>query len=159
VWGPCTRPECLRRWLLPISGDLRLGGTFSFKGNAGGTILRCEPPRLIKVTWAYEDRAVDEIEVRLSAAGHDSTVLGIEQATVTGLVEWEGQMPDVILGVGAGWEVPLTYSPPMFLRGETPDAPSSEWYQPKAEVAEIEKRSEAAWKALVAADARQRRSS
>jgi hypothetical protein len=142
-----------------MSGDLRLGGNFSFEGNAGGTILRCEPPRPIRVTWAYEDRAVDEVEVRLSAADDDSTVLEIEHATVTGLVEWEGQMLDVIPRVGAGWEVPLTYSLAKFLRGELPDAPSSEWYQPKEEVAELEKRSEAAWKALVAADARQRRSS
>src|SRR5258708_24042622 len=40
-----------RRALLPIIGDLRLGGHYQFEGNAGGTIRRCEPPRLLAVTW------------------------------------------------------------------------------------------------------------
>ncbi|WP_246446806.1 hypothetical protein [Micromonospora polyrhachis] len=28
----------------PIEGDLRVGGTFQLKDNAGGEILRCEKP-------------------------------------------------------------------------------------------------------------------
>src|SRR5260370_1198987 len=40
-----------RRALLPIIGDLRLGGHYQFEGNAGGTFTRCEPPRLLSVSW------------------------------------------------------------------------------------------------------------
>jgi uncharacterized protein YndB with AHSA1/START domain len=107
LWEACTTPERLNRWFLPVSGDLRVGGRFSLQGNASGEILRCEPPRLLKLTWAYGDRPVDEVELRLSPAEGGATVLEIEHATVSRLVEWEGQMLDVIPGVGVGWELPL----------------------------------------------------
>src|SRR5215210_5060632 len=34
VWSACTEPERLNRWFLPVSGDLRPGGSFSLQGNA-----------------------------------------------------------------------------------------------------------------------------
>jgi hypothetical protein len=40
VWDACTNPERIRRWFLPISGDLRLHGRFELAGNASGTIER-----------------------------------------------------------------------------------------------------------------------
>jgi hypothetical protein len=68
VWEACTDPERLNRWFLPVSGDLRAGGRFRLEGNAGGEVLRCEPPRLLTVTWVYGDLPADEVELRLSAA-------------------------------------------------------------------------------------------
>ena len=53
VWDAVTNPERLSRWFLPIEGDLRVGGTYQLKGNAGGTILTCEPPRRLLVTWVF----------------------------------------------------------------------------------------------------------
>lgn len=53
LWDALTRPERLSRWFLPISGDLRPGGSYQFEGNAGGAIERCEPPETIAVTWEY----------------------------------------------------------------------------------------------------------
>src|SRR5262245_66345559 len=53
LWDALTNAERIPRWFLPISGDLRLGGRYQFKGNAGGEITRCEPPRLLAVTWEY----------------------------------------------------------------------------------------------------------
>ncbi|MQA26613.1 MAG: polyketide cyclase, partial [Micromonosporaceae bacterium] len=47
VWDAITNAERINRWFLPVSGDLRLGGTYQLKGNAGGEIRRCEPPRLL----------------------------------------------------------------------------------------------------------------
>jgi uncharacterized protein YndB with AHSA1/START domain len=44
VWDACTSPDRINRWLMPVTGDLRVGGTFSLEGNASGEILRCEPP-------------------------------------------------------------------------------------------------------------------
>ena len=44
LWDAVTSAERIPRWFLPISGDLRLGGTFQFEGNAGGEIRRCDPP-------------------------------------------------------------------------------------------------------------------
>ena len=51
VWDACTTAERIGRWLMPVSGDLRLGGKYQLEGNAGGEILSCEPPRLLRVTW------------------------------------------------------------------------------------------------------------
>lgn len=126
VWEACTDPERLARWFLPISGELRVGGTFQLQGNAGGEILRCEPPHLLAVTWAFADRPVDEVVLRLSPDGDEATVIELEHATVSGLVEWEGQWLDVIPGVGVGWELPLTYAlpPTCAANSPTPRRPS-----------------------------------
>jgi uncharacterized protein YndB with AHSA1/START domain len=151
VWDACTDPERINRWFLPVSGDLRLGGTFSLDGNASGEIVRCEPPRLLGLTWVYGDRPVDEVELRLSPGERGDTVLELEHATVSTVVEWEGQLLDVIPGVGAGWEPPLAWSLPKYLRGELPDAPAAEWFEPTAEIDDLVRRSGEAWTALVAA--------
>lgn len=149
VWDACTVPERLNRWFLSVSGDLRKGGTFDLEGNAHGEIVRCEPPRLLSLTWIYGDRPVDEVELRLSPADDGGTVLEIEHATVSALVDWEGQMLDVIPGVGVGWELPLTYSLPMYLRGELPDTPAADWYEPTAEHQDAIVRFDQAWTAVV----------
>lgn len=36
---------------MPVSGELRVGGAFQLEGNAGGEILACEPPNLVRLTW------------------------------------------------------------------------------------------------------------
>ncbi len=45
VWDAVTNPERIPRWFLPITGELELGGRYQLKGNAGGEITGCEPPR------------------------------------------------------------------------------------------------------------------
>ncbi len=127
VWDACTNPARLSRFFIKPTGDLREGGTFHLEGNASGEILSCEPPRLLRVTWAYGDRAVDEVELRLFPGEHGDTVLELEHATVTGRVEWDGEMVAVIPGVGVGWELSLNYLA-KYLRGDLPDAPPTEWY-------------------------------
>ena len=61
-----AEPGRLGHWFLDAHGDLREGGTFQLRDNAHGTILRCQPPRLLRLTWEYGDRAVDEVELRLA---------------------------------------------------------------------------------------------
>ena len=58
------------------TGDLRVGGMFSFEGNASGEILRCEPPRLLTITWVYGEPTGDEVELRLSP-GHGGETLAL----------------------------------------------------------------------------------
>ena len=53
VWDAITTAERIARWFLPVSGDLRLGGTYQLEGNAGGEIRACEPPRRLQVTWIF----------------------------------------------------------------------------------------------------------
>ena len=51
LWDAITTPERLARWFMPVEGDLKLGGRYQLKGNAGGTITRCERPTALDVTW------------------------------------------------------------------------------------------------------------
>src|SRR3569833_1496722 len=53
LWDAITDPERIPRWFLPVTGDLKLGGRYQLQGNAGGEILTCERPKLLRVTWAY----------------------------------------------------------------------------------------------------------
>jgi uncharacterized protein YndB with AHSA1/START domain len=75
VWDAVTQPDRIKRWFMPISGELRAGGTFQLEGNAGGDILSCEPPRLLKVTFGAPTSIV---EVRLTPQGDSDTVLELE---------------------------------------------------------------------------------
>lgn len=70
VWQACTDPERLPRWLTPVSGELRPGGRYRLAGNAGGQVLRCEPPRLLVVSWeAPGDQPVTRVTAELTPAG------------------------------------------------------------------------------------------
>ncbi|MET9343966.1 SRPBCC family protein [Nonomuraea sp. NPDC003804] len=88
VWDALTDPDRIKRWFMPISGELRVGGTFQLEGNAGGEILTCEPPHAFRVTFGGETSVV---EVRLAADGPGATVL-----------EMKHTVPIEIAGSGAG---------------------------------------------------------
>jgi uncharacterized protein YndB with AHSA1/START domain len=88
VWDTLTRPERLERWLLPVSGELRVGGSFQLTGNAGGDVLACDPPHRLRVTFGGPTSVV---EVRLHAAGADVTDLELEHT-----------VPRALAGSGAG---------------------------------------------------------
>ncbi len=128
VWRHCTEPERLGRWFMRPEGELRLGGRFTFEGSTGGQVLRCEAPRLLSVAWAYGDRPIEEVEVRLSVDPPGGTVLELEHASVTTEIEVDGRMIDVILndpgsglwGLGAGWEMGLIALDGL-LRDQLPD--------------------------------------
>ena len=88
VWDALTTAERIPRWFLPVSGDLRLGGRYQLEGNAGGEILQCEPPRLLRVSWGGPTSLVD---LRLSPAAAGGTTVELEHA-----------VPLDIAGSGAG---------------------------------------------------------
>src|SRR6185437_5583927 len=50
LWDALTNRERIPRWFLPIEGDLKLGGRYQLKGNAGGTITRCDTPHALYVS-------------------------------------------------------------------------------------------------------------
>ncbi len=103
VWDALTNPERIPRWLLPITGDLRLGGRYQLEGNAGGTITTCEPPRHLAVTWEYGG-GLGWVDVWLAANG-DGTTLRLEHAApVDDLEQWDEFGPGA---VGVGWDLTL----------------------------------------------------
>lgn len=103
VWDACTSPERISRWFLPVTGDFRPGGRYRLEGNAGGEILRCEPPRLLRVTWLFGDAPPSEVEIRLSPGDQDDTVLELEH-TMTETPLWAEFGPGA---VGVGWDMTL----------------------------------------------------
>ncbi len=53
LWEAVTTPERLARWFTPVEGDLKLGGRYQLKGNAGGSITRCDRPEALELTWEF----------------------------------------------------------------------------------------------------------
>jgi uncharacterized protein YndB with AHSA1/START domain len=101
VWDALTNPQRIGRWFLPISGDHRVGGTYQFEGNAGGTILSCDRPNALHVTWAYGPGEPSEVWVRLAKAGDDATTFELEHIAVVPVEMWDQFGPGA---VGVGWE-------------------------------------------------------
>ena len=66
LWDAITTPERLARWFLPVEGDLKLGGRYQLKGNAGGTITRCDPPEALDLTWEFAG-GTSWVNLRLTA--------------------------------------------------------------------------------------------
>ncbi|WP_113703278.1 SRPBCC family protein [Nonomuraea lactucae] len=105
VWDACTDPERISRWFLPVTGDLRLGGHYQLEGNAGGEILRCEPPSLLKVSWIMGEAAgLSEVEVRLSAGSDQTTEFELRHTAVVPPEFWSRFGPGA---VGVGWDLAL----------------------------------------------------
>jgi uncharacterized protein YndB with AHSA1/START domain len=138
VWSALTDPERMRRWFLPVSGDLRVGGTFQLEGNAGGEILTCEPPTLLRVTFGGPTSVV---ELRLTPSGEE-TILELEHVVPLEIA----QSAAGALYVGPGWDGALM-GLDLFLRGEAPADPAAAANSP--EVQEFSKQSLYLWVAAV----------
>ncbi|BCB77395.1 SRPBCC family protein [Phytohabitans flavus] len=107
VWDAITDPERLSRWFLPLSGDLRLGGTYQLEGNAGGEIMQCQPPRMLRVSWLYgaeTKRGTSEVEVRLSPAASRCTDFELIHTAVVGEDFLATYGPGA---TGVGWDLAL----------------------------------------------------
>jgi uncharacterized protein YndB with AHSA1/START domain len=138
VWDAVTDPDRIKRWLYPLSGDLRVGGNFQLEGNAGGEILTCEPPRLLRVTFGGPTSVV---ELRLSSNAA-ATVLELEHTVPLEIA----QSAAGALYVGPGWDGALM-GLDLFLRGEVPADPVAAASSPEAQ--EFSKQSVHAWAAAV----------
>lgn len=108
VWDACTDADRIARWLGPVSGDLRLGGRYQIEGNAGGEIQRCEPPKLLRVSWIYGEESptnTSVVEVRLATASPTATAFELEHMAVDiDPQHWQQFGPGA---VGIGWDLAL----------------------------------------------------
>ena len=139
VWDAVTDPDRIKRWLMPISGDLRVGGSFQLEGNAGGEILACEPPRLLRVTFGDPNSIV---QLRLTAQADGDTVLELEHTVPIEIA----QSGAGALWVGPGWDGALL-GLGLFLRGEAVGDPVAAANSPEARA--FSKESVHAWAAVV----------
>ena len=96
VWDALTSPERLPRWFFPVSGELKVGGSFQLEGNAGGEIRRCDTPTWLQVTFGGPDSILD---VRLAETG-DTTTL---ELTHTVPLAMAGSGAGALF-VGPGWD-------------------------------------------------------
>lgn len=103
VWDALTNAERIPRWFLPITGDLHLGGRYQFQGNAGGEITRCEPPRLLAVTWGMAG-SVSWLTISLAGDPSGGTRLELEHVAHVGDDLWDQFGPGA---VGVGWDLGL----------------------------------------------------
>ncbi len=102
LWSALTDPERLKRWFLPISGELRVGGRYQLEGNAGGTLTACEPPKRLAMTWEFGGD-VSWLELRLTAEPGGRTRLELEHTAVPG-DHWKQFGPGA---AGVGWDLSL----------------------------------------------------
>jgi uncharacterized protein YndB with AHSA1/START domain len=99
LWDALTNPQRIPRWFLPVEGDLKPGGKYQLKGNAGGTITACTPPKRFSATWEFGG-SVTWIEVDVASES------GKARLTLkhTAIIEdhWRQFGPGA---VGIGWDL------------------------------------------------------
>lgn len=100
LWDALTNETRLPRWFAPVTGELRLGGRYQVKGNAGGTITRCDPPQTFALTWEFGGE-VSWVTVTLTAHGAQ-TELVLEHLAYVDDARWGQFGPGA---VGVGWEL------------------------------------------------------
>jgi uncharacterized protein YndB with AHSA1/START domain len=124
VWDALTDPDRVKRWFMPLSGDLRPGGNFQLEGNAGGDILDCEPPHRLRVTFGGPTSLV---ELRLAPEGEDRTRLELEHTVPIEMA----QSGAGALYVGPGWDGGFV-ALDLYLRGEVVGDPVEAANSPEA---------------------------
>lgn len=102
AWSVVTEPERIARWYAPVTVDgAGVGATWRTYWDDGaeyaqGVVRRCEPQRLVEVTWtATDDADSAESLVRVTLTAEDDGVLLI--------LEHEGLVPADLVQYGAGW--------------------------------------------------------
>ena len=98
--GRGTNIERIPRWFLPISGDLKVGGSYQLEGHASGTILTCDPPGNFTATWESGGN-VSWIDVSISSDGPDRAQLVVEHVVDVDDENWREFGPGA---VGMGWD-------------------------------------------------------
>jgi uncharacterized protein YndB with AHSA1/START domain len=150
LWDACTDPERLRRWYVPVTGDLRVGGSFAQANMGSGTILACDAPHLLKLSLGG---GADEIELRLSPGAEDgTTTLELQHATTFDSHDIGGQTFDAVFCMGGGY-YPRLLALDLHLRGTLPDDYDSTAFHLNPEMRPAIDRGSAAMAALLEAEA------
>ena len=103
LWDALTDPQRIPRWFAPVTGELKQGGRYQVQGNAGGTILRCEAPKVFDISWEFAG-GVSWVTVTLEPDG-DGARLTLEHASPAEYCDgdhWKTYGPGA---VGVGWDL------------------------------------------------------
>jgi uncharacterized protein YndB with AHSA1/START domain len=101
LWDAMTNAQRIPRWFLPIEGDLKLGGKYQLRGNAGGTITACSPPHQFAATWEFGG-GITWIEVTVAADRGKARLTLAHTAIIED--HWDQFGPGA---VGIGWDLAL----------------------------------------------------
>ena len=103
LWSALTDAERIPRWFLPVSGQLEVGGRYQLEGNAEGSILRCDPPEALEVTWEFGGN-VSWVHVRLAQdeGGTRLTLEHLAPRDEAAEEHWTQYGPGA---VGVGWDL------------------------------------------------------
>ncbi|WP_055702300.1 MULTISPECIES: SRPBCC family protein [Streptomyces] len=145
VWEACTDAERLGRWFLPVTGELKLGGHYALEGNAGGEVLRCEPPRLLRVSWILgepKEGDFSEVEVRLTPEGEERTLFELEHVAVVDPEFWDTYGPGA---TGVGWDLGLVGLEKYLAEGEAFDREATQEWSESEEARTFLTASSEAW--------------
>jgi hypothetical protein len=115
-------------------------------GNAGGEILRCEPPRLLRVSWIFgepDPDGISEVEVRLSEDAGGGTVFELEHLATVDAQRWTEYGPGA---VGVGWDGALLGLGLHLGGGEMSESERAAWMM-SAEARDFMTQSSHAWAA------------
>jgi uncharacterized protein YndB with AHSA1/START domain len=104
LWDALTSADRIPRWYLPVTGDLKAGGRYQLKGNAGGVVEHCLEPDSFALTWEFGG-ALSWVAVTLSADRTESATLELAHEVVADPQTWGQFGPGA---VGVGWDLALT---------------------------------------------------
>lgn len=104
LWAAITEPERLARWFARVGGNLRTGGTYEVvfdeddpSQRAWGTVLECDPPHHLAVSWIFGDDQKSVLVVDLLEDGDRTRLELVHRALPRGATA----------GYGAGWHTYL----------------------------------------------------
>jgi uncharacterized protein YndB with AHSA1/START domain len=100
LWEACTTSDRIARWLMPITGELRLGGRYQLQGNAGGVVQSCDRPEHFSATWEFGGD-LSWIDVTLSGTPDGQSRLTVEHVAHVDADRWALYGPGA---VGVGWD-------------------------------------------------------
>ncbi len=152
VWDACTNPDRLRRWYVPVTGDLRQGGEFEQAMMGSGEIVRCEPPAALALSLGG---GADEIELRLTELEPGRTRLELRHSTTIDEHQIGGRRFDAIYCMGGGY-YPRLLALDRHLRGDLPDDYDPLKFHEDPDMRPVIERGSVAMAALLEADAQRR---
>ena len=141
LWDALTNAARIPKWFLPISGDLRAGGSYQLEGNAGGRIIACEPPGRFALTWRMHGD-VSWVTVTLSEMPEEHTEVRLEHLAQFPQEFFEEFGPGA---VGIGWDMALFGLDQHFASDPAVVPETTEAWVASEEGKDFARRSGAAW--------------